>query len=45
MNGGHIMTEIITAAAIGASFVFLSDKLKTKLKNVAARSVTREKTK
>ena len=30
------MTEIITAAAIGVSFVFVSDRIKTKLLNVAA---------
>ena len=30
------MTEIITAAAIGASFVFVSDRIKTKFLNVAA---------
>ncbi len=31
-----MITEIITAAAVGASFVFVSDKLKTKLMDMAA---------
>ena len=37
------MTEIITAAAIGASFVFVSDKLKTKLLDMAAQRDRRTK--
>lgn len=32
------MTELITAAAIGASFVFVSDKLKSKLLDMAAKT-------
>lgn len=37
------MTEIITAAAIGASFVFVSDRIKTKLLNVAAEKNAKAK--
>ena len=31
-----MITEILAATAIGASFVFVSDKLKTKLMDMAA---------
>lgn len=40
-----MITEIITAAAVGASFVFVSDKLKTKLMDMAAGNKTEDRKK
>lgn len=38
------MTELITAAAIGASFVLISDKVKSKLLDMASHKRDRRKT-
>lgn len=38
-----MMTELLTAAAVGASFVFVSDRLKTKLLDRAAKISERDR--
>lgn len=35
------MTELLTAAAIGASFVFVSDRIRTKLLDAASGKNTK----